>query len=201
MGDQLGGPEYALLVPIYRATNPSGEVSLSAAAADVTPAKLVALLGRSVGCALAPRIHRTLSTPRRPADSRAVRSGLRPRVVGDAPGVVARSEADDPLKPGRTAHDACLASRDDDAVARWGPQMAATGGGRHHGLVDEQTVYAAVDAIDEALETALLASTEREQRWQLNQLRGLLLMLRLRDLSLEEALRRLIRLLQTPMAD
>jgi hypothetical protein len=76
--------------------------------------------------------------------------------------------------------------------------MAATGGGRHHGLVDEQTVYAAVDAIDEALEQALLASTEREQRWQLNQLRGLLLMLRLRDLSLEDSLRRLIRLLRTP---
>ena len=66
MGDQLGGPEYALLVPIYRATNPSGEVSLSAAAADVTPAELVALLGRSVvGCTLAPRIHQTPSTPRR----------------------------------------------------------------------------------------------------------------------------------------
>ena len=79
--------------------------------------------------------------------------------------------------------------------------MAATGGGRQHGLVDEQTVYAALDAIDEALERALLASTEREQRWQLNQLRGLLLMLRLRDLSLEEGLRRLIRLLQTPIAD
>jgi hypothetical protein len=29
MGDQLGGPEYALLVPIHRATNPSGEVGLS----------------------------------------------------------------------------------------------------------------------------------------------------------------------------
>jgi hypothetical protein len=79
--------------------------------------------------------------------------------------------------------------------------MAATGGGRQHGLVDEQTVYAALDAIVEALERALLAATEREQRWQLNQLRGLLLMLRLRDLSLEEGLRRLIRLLQTPIAD
>jgi hypothetical protein len=79
--------------------------------------------------------------------------------------------------------------------------MAGTGGGRHHGLVDEQTVYAALDAIDEALEQALLAATEREQRWQLNQLRGLLLMLRLRDLSLEDSLRRLIRLLRTPMVE
>lgn len=79
--------------------------------------------------------------------------------------------------------------------------MAGTGGERHHGLVDEQAVYAALDAIDEALEQALLASTEREQRWQLNQLRGLLLMLRLRDLSLEDSLRRLIRLLRTPMVE
>ena len=79
--------------------------------------------------------------------------------------------------------------------------MAGTGGERHHGLVDEQTVYAALDAIDDALEQALLASTEREQRWQLNQLRGLLLMLRLRDLSLDDSLRRLIRLLRTPMVE
>jgi hypothetical protein len=79
--------------------------------------------------------------------------------------------------------------------------MAATGGGRHHGLVDEQTVYAALDAIDEALEQALIAATERQQRWQLNQLRGLLLMLHLGDLSLEDSLRRLTRLLRTPMAD
>jgi hypothetical protein len=62
-------------------------------------------------------------------------------------------------------------------------------------------VYAALDAIDEALEQALIAATEREQRWQLNQLRGLLLMLRLRDLSLEDSLRRLIRLLRTPMVE
>jgi hypothetical protein len=79
--------------------------------------------------------------------------------------------------------------------------MAGTGGEQHHGLVDEQAAYAALDAIDEALEQALLASTEREQRWQLNQLRGLLLMLRLRDLSLEDSLRRLIRLLRTPMVE
>jgi hypothetical protein len=62
-------------------------------------------------------------------------------------------------------------------------------------------VYAAVDAIDEALEQALLAPTEREQRWQLHQLRGLLLTLRSGDLSLEDCLRRLIRLLRTPMID
>jgi hypothetical protein len=62
-------------------------------------------------------------------------------------------------------------------------------------------VYAAVDAIDEALEQALLAPTEREQRWQLHQFRGLLLTLRSGDLSLEDCLRRLIRLLRTPMID
>ena len=56
--------------------------------------------------------------------------------------------------------------------------MAGTDGGRLYGLVDEQTVYAALDAIDEALEQALIAPAEREQRWQLNQLRGLLLTLR-----------------------
>jgi hypothetical protein len=82
-----------------------------------------------------------------------------------------------------------------------GPPDGGTDGGRLYGLVDEQTVYAAVDAIDEALEQALLAPTEREQRWQLHQLRGLLLTLRSGDLSLEDCLRRLIRLLRTPMID
>ena len=79
--------------------------------------------------------------------------------------------------------------------------MAGTDGGRLYGLVDEQTVYAALDAIDEALEQALMAHTEREQRWQMNQLRGLLLTVRFGDLGLEECLRRLIRLLRTPMVD
>jgi hypothetical protein len=40
--------------------------------------------------------------------------------------------------------------------------------GRVPGLFDEQVVYAALDAIDQALEQALTARTEREQRWQLN---------------------------------
>jgi hypothetical protein len=35
--------------------------------------------------------------------------------------------------------------------------MAGTDGGRLHGLVDEQTVQAALDAIDGALEQALTA--------------------------------------------
>jgi hypothetical protein len=80
---------------------------------------------------------------------------------------------------------------------REGSRMAGTDGGRLHGLVDEQTVQAALDAIDGALEQALIAPSER----QLNQLRGLLLTLGSSDLSLEEGLRRLVRLLQTPMAD
>jgi hypothetical protein len=79
--------------------------------------------------------------------------------------------------------------------------MGGTDGGRLHGLVDEQTVHAALDAIDEALEQALTAPTERQQRWQLNQLRGLLLTLRSSNLSLEDGLRRLIQLLRTPMVD
>jgi hypothetical protein len=79
--------------------------------------------------------------------------------------------------------------------------MAGTDGGRLHGLVDERTVYAALDALDEALEQALIAHSEREQRWQLNQLRGLLLTVRFGDLGLEECLGRLIRLLRTPVMD
>jgi hypothetical protein len=79
--------------------------------------------------------------------------------------------------------------------------MAAPNGGQVHGLFNEQVVYAALDAIDQALEQALTARTEREQRWQLNQLRGLLLTLPASGLSLEDSLRQLIRLLQSPMID
>jgi hypothetical protein len=79
--------------------------------------------------------------------------------------------------------------------------MAGTDGERLHGLVDDQTVYAALDAIDQALEQALIARTEREQRWQLNQLRGLLLTVRFGELSLHDGLRRLTKLLRTPMVD
>jgi hypothetical protein len=79
--------------------------------------------------------------------------------------------------------------------------MAGTDGGRLHGLVDEQIVHGALDAINEALEQALIARSEREQRWQPNQLRGLLLTLPSQDPSLEECLRRLIRVLHTPMVD
>jgi hypothetical protein len=68
-------------------------------------------------------------------------------------------------------------------------------------LFDGQVVYGALAAIDEALEQALTARTEREQRWQLNQLRGLLLTLPTNGLSLEDSLRQLIRLLRTPMVD
>jgi hypothetical protein len=59
-------------------------------------------------------------------------------------------------------------------------------------------MYAALDAIDEALEQALITPTEHEQRWQLNQLRALLLTLRSGDLSLDDCLRRLTRLSYAP---
>ena len=79
--------------------------------------------------------------------------------------------------------------------------MAGASGGPVLGLFDEQIVYAALDAIDQALEQALTARTEIEQRWQLNQLRGLLLTLPSNGLSLDDSLRQLIRLLGTPMMD
>ena len=79
--------------------------------------------------------------------------------------------------------------------------MAGTDGGRLRGLVDEQTVYAALDAIDQALEQAITARSERQQRWQLNQLRGLLLTVPSQGASLEEGLRRVVGLLRTPMVD
>ena len=58
-----------------------------------------------------------------------------------------------------------------------------------------------MDAIDQALEQALMARSEREQRRQVNQLRGLLLTVRFGDQGLEDCLPRLIRLLRTPMVD
>jgi hypothetical protein len=82
-----------------------------------------------------------------------------------------------------------------------GDSMAVPNGGQVPGLLNEQVVYAALDAIDQALEHALTARTEREQRWQLNQLRGLLLTLPASGLSLDDSLRQLIRLLQSPMID
>ena len=83
--------------------------------------------------------------------------------------------------------------------------MAGTDGGRLHGLVDERTVYAALDAIDEALEQALIAPTEREQRWQLwagiSTAAKLLQTQRTGARSLDDCQRRLIRLLRTPRVD
>ena len=78
--------------------------------------------------------------------------------------------------------------------------MAGTSGGPVSGLFDEQIVYSALDAIDQALEQALTARTEIQQHWQLNQLRGLLT-LPSNGLSLDDSLRQLIRLLRTPMMD
>jgi hypothetical protein len=47
--------------------------------------------------------------------------------------------------------------------------MAGTAGERLHGLVNEQTVDAVLDAIDQAM----IAATECEQRGQLNQVNPL----------------------------
>jgi hypothetical protein len=82
-----------------------------------------------------------------------------------------------------------------------GSSMAGTNGGPVPGLFDEQIVYGALDAIEQALEQALTARTEIQQRWQLNQLRGLLLTLPSSGLDLEDSLRQLIRLLRTPVVD
>jgi hypothetical protein len=79
--------------------------------------------------------------------------------------------------------------------------MVVPTGGRLHGVVDEQIVFVALAAIDQALEQALSARTEGEQRWRLTQLRGLLLTLPASGLSLEDNLRRLIMLVQTPPVD
>ena len=79
--------------------------------------------------------------------------------------------------------------------------MAAFNSGRVSGLIDEQIVYVALAAIDQALEQALIARSEREQRWQLTQLRGLLLILPASGLSLEDNLQRLINLVGTPLID
>jgi hypothetical protein len=79
--------------------------------------------------------------------------------------------------------------------------MAGTNGGQRHALVDEQIVYATLGAIDQALEQALVARTARERRWQLNQLRGLLVTLPTQAPSLEEGLRRMVRVLGTPLVD
>jgi len=78
---------------------------------------------------------------------------------------------------------------------------------RHRLSGDRATPSSSVRATTRGQDTSgvvacpLIAPTEREQRWQLNQLRGLLLTLRSGDLSLEDCLRRLIRLLRTPMID
>jgi hypothetical protein len=51
-----------------------------------------------------------------------------------------------------------------------GLSMARRDGGPVPGLFDERIVYTALDAIDQAIEQALTARTEIQQRWQLNQL-------------------------------
>jgi hypothetical protein len=78
--------------------------------------------------------------------------------------------------------------------------MLDANGKRSRSLIGEQTVYAALDAIDQALEQALAARTESQRNRQLAELRGLLLTLSGSGLDLEDALQRLIAVLQRPTA-
>jgi hypothetical protein len=80
-----------------------------------------------------------------------------------------------------------------------GVQMIGIDGERLPGLVGEQIVYAALDAIDQALEQALTARSETQRRREFAQLRGMLLTLPHNGLGLERALRRLIITLREPM--
>jgi hypothetical protein len=85
--------------------------------------------------------------------------------------------------------------------ARLGVQMIGSDGERQQGLVSEQTVYAALAAIDQALEQAMTAQTESKRRRELAQLRGLLLILPYSGLGLDGALRHLTDTLQQPILD
>ena len=79
--------------------------------------------------------------------------------------------------------------------------MIGTTGERLQELVGEETVYAALDAIDRAVERTLTAPTESQQRRELAQLRGVLLTLPSSGLGLEGALRHLIGVLREPILD
>jgi hypothetical protein len=133
------------------------------------------------------------SVPTNKASGRA--SALQPRPATAAGGV--------PTHRGRTAVVPLSPTKDNGGMlgANWGDERPGADKGRVPGVFDERIVYAALEAIDQALEQALTARTETQQRWQLNQLRGLLLTLPSSGLGLEDSLRHLIRLLQTPMVD
>jgi hypothetical protein len=79
--------------------------------------------------------------------------------------------------------------------------MTGTDGAQLQGLVDEQTVYAALDAIDQVLERALVARTESRRHRELVQLRGVLLTFAISGGDLEGALRHLIGVLRFPILD
>jgi hypothetical protein len=79
--------------------------------------------------------------------------------------------------------------------------MAGTDGGRLQGLVSEQTVYAALDAISQALQRSLTAPTASQRRRELAQLRGVLLTLPSGGFDLEGGLRHLIGVLREPILE
>jgi hypothetical protein len=77
--------------------------------------------------------------------------------------------------------------------------MIGTDGGRLEGLVGEQTVYAALAAVDQALQRALTAGTDTQRDRELVQLRATLLTLPASGLDLEGGLRHLIGILREPI--
>jgi hypothetical protein len=79
--------------------------------------------------------------------------------------------------------------------------MTGTDGGRLQGLVGEPTAYAALAAIDRAVQRALTARTESQRQCELAQLHGALLTLLTSGPDLEGALRHLIGVLQEPATD
>jgi hypothetical protein len=120
--------------------------------------------------------------------------------------------ADRPCRPGQLQHTLPVPvgcegfgwnaqSPDGTIQARLGGADDRSDGKQLQGLVGEPTVYAALAAIDQALEQAMAARTESRRRRELAQLRGLLLILPSRGLGLEAALRHLIETLQVPVLD
>ena len=72
---------------------------------------------------------------------------------------------------------------------------------RPRGLVDEQTVYAALEAIEQALERSQTAQTKPLRRRELAQVRGMLLTLPYSGFDLEGGLRHLIAILRQPILE
>ncbi len=79
--------------------------------------------------------------------------------------------------------------------------MVGNDGGRLQGLVGEESVYAALDAIHQALQRSLTARSASQRRRELAQLRGILLTLPSSGFDLEGALRHLVGVLREPILE